>query len=490
MRKGKLATLAITLALVVTVLPAAMAAAPEGTAQQEWWAPYPPPPAAPPGNWVQAGPYAPVAWVLRAPMPMAAMDQAVAWAVNDGGLWVVSGLFNQGAAQRYDPPTDTWWLGAAAPFPVIQEPMDGCYGLDMQGHEVIVLFPDTTGVSALILQVYDITANSWLQWPMPPMFPPMGQWAHDIVSMYNITGQNVCYISGGATVGNPGGGNLSTLWKYSPATNQMVNLGNYNHIPGGFNHHASWYVPWVGQQGAICVGGGVDLNLVLWPSTQCYDRAAKVFLPPNVPLGPLPIPLGGMADGWKVDQGQYQIWIANGLDPALNFIGQSFFQDVTTGVWLFGPPMASATYRTEGDDWNGHLYAEGGSFGLFAPTPHNQFLVQEEIVLKAHVFRIKMTWKYAAAPGKYKVMTPVSVHDQAHVLLPGATVFGDYTLPNGTIVSMNKVTAANGVAKFPLNTAQVGLHQFCVTNITKAGYVYDPASNHLNPPCKSLQVGP
>ena len=128
------------------------------------------------------------------------------------------------------------------------------------------------------------------------------------------------------------------------------------------------------------------------------------------------------------------------------------------------------------------------------PDIHDTSWINKEIVCpqeySAHVFKMKMVWKYGARPGRYKVMTQVSVHDQAHVLLPGATVSGDYTLPNGTIVSLNKVTAPDGVAKFPLNTAQVGVHQFCVTNIAKAGYVYDPASNHLNPPCKSLQVGP
>jgi hypothetical protein len=475
-------------ALVAVSLPVAAAATPGAATQQEWWAAYPPPPEAL-GNEQAPAPDAPVGWFLKAPIPIPTMDQAVAWAVQDGGLWLVSGLFTGGATQRYDPPTDTWSLGAPAPFQPILEPMDGCYGLDAQGHEVIVLFPDTTGVSVGILQVYDITANAWFQWPRPAPFPAVGQWAHDIVSMYNINGQNLCYLSGGATVPNPGGGNLSTLWRYSPATNRIANLGSFSHIPGGFNHHASWYVPWVGSQGGICVGGGVDFNLMLWPTTQCYDLAARVFMPPNVPLGLLPIPLGGMADGWKLDGGQYQIWANNGLDPGLNFIGQSFFQDVTTGGWLIGPPMAGPTYRTEGDDWNSHLYAEGGSFGLFAPTPNNQFLMQQE-PLKAHVSRIKMSWSYSPLPNKYRVTTQVEVHDQAHALLPGATVLGDYTLPDGTVVSMSKVTGPTGMAKFPLTSTQVGVHQFCVTNITKAGYVYDPPSNHFNPPCRSIPVGP
>lgn len=491
---GLLALLLIaTLAVPAGAAPLAAAGTP---AQEDWWAPFPPPPSAP--NWVQAGPYAPVAWVLKSPSPQPHMDSAVIWTVGDGGLWSVSGLWTAGATQRYDPITDTWSLGAVAPWPAIQEPVDACYGYDANMHEVIILFPDTTGSVVGWLQVYDVTANAWVQWPTPAGFPPTGQWAHDIVSTFSAGWDipypyyNKCYISGGATVGWPGGGNLSTLWVYDPVTNTIANLGNFTHIAGGFNWHASWWVPWVGMPavGAICVAGGVDANLVLWPTTQCYDLAAGVFLPPNVPLGPIPLPLGGAADGWKWDGGQYQIWLMNGLDPNLVHWQGSAWIDAASPAWQIGPPMAAPTYRTEGDDWNGHLYAEGGSFLLFNPQTHNQFLVQEEILLKAHVSKMKMTWRYAARPGRYKVMSQVQVHDQAHVLLPGATVAGDYTLPDGTLISMAKVTGATGVAKFPYISTQVGVHQFCVTGIAKAGYVYDPASNHFNPPCKSLQVGP
>jgi hypothetical protein len=432
--------------------------------------------------------------MMQPPSPFPHMDSAVVYTVQNGGLWVVGGLWG-GGVQRYDPPTQTWWVGPPQPQPAIWEPTDGCYGLDANGHEVIILFPDTTGILVGALQVYDVTANAWVYWPTPPGFPPLGQWSSDIVSTayWDIPSpwNNKCFISGGATQGWPGGGNLSTLWMYDPVTNTIVNLGSYNHIPGGFNWHVSWYVPWVGVWGGICVGGGVDFNLNLWADTECYDLAAGVFMPPNVPLGPLPLPLGGAADGWKYDAGLLQLWLMNGLDPALNHWNQSAFIDVNMPGFLLGPPMAAPTYRTEGDDWNyNHAYAEGGSFLLWNPTPHNQFLVQEEILGTSHVGRMKINWKYAARPGWYKVIFLAQLHDQNHAPLSGGTVTGDYTYPDGTVQTMTQPIAAIGAVKFPLKTTMSGLYSFCVTGISIPGYPYDPNMNHTNPPCLTIQVGP
>ncbi|MBD3251729.1 hypothetical protein GF380_04735, partial [Candidatus Uhrbacteria bacterium] len=44
-----------------------------------------------------------------------------------------------------------------------------------------------------------------------------------------------------------------------------------------FNFHASWYVPWIGTEGGICVAGGLDHNSQLSKHTQCYDLASGTF---------------------------------------------------------------------------------------------------------------------------------------------------------------------------------------------------------------------
>jgi serine/threonine-protein kinase len=104
-----------------------------------------------------------------------------------------------------------------------------------------------------------------------------------------------------------------------------------------------------------------------------------------------------------------------------------------------------------------------------------------------HLNRMKQNWAPAARPGWYKVITNLIVHDQDHAGAAGVTVEADWTLPDGSVVPQTAITTAQGQAKFPLKTAQRGTHQFCVTDMVKEGYIYDPASNET-PECMSIEV--
>lgn len=314
-------------------------------------------------------------WQKRADSPVATMDNAVAWAVVDGGLWSVGGYGSGGATQRYDPGSDSWTLHTpeSSITPTIEYPADGCYGLDSDNHEVIVLFPNT-GSPVTTLHRYDITDDAWDEPAIPAGFPPEGRWAMDITSLYNVTRENVCYLSGGAT--QTGGGNVNNLWAYYPDTNITIYLGNFTYHPAGFDFHASWYVPWIGDAGAICVGGGADSQGNVIADTQCYDLATGGFRAPNADLGPLPEPWWGMADGWKIHNGRYQIWIANGVAQDWSLIGATAYADESTGGFVYGPPPLTSLYRLEGDSWLGHFYAEQGSSGGFTHTANQEQLVQ------------------------------------------------------------------------------------------------------------------
>lgn len=313
-------------------------------------------------------------WQRKTDSPESTMDNAVAWAVHDGGLWSVGGSGSGGAAQRYDPTYDTWITYTQTLTPYIEYPVDGCYGLDEDGHEVMVLFPDTiiTGT----LQRFDITDKTWELRPLPtdyPGDPPEGRWAQDIVSLYNVTSflypgseRNLCYISGGAT--QAGGGNVKNLWQYDPYKNETIYLGNYSVTDKGFDFHASWFVPWVGDQGSICVGGGVDFLGKVMADTQCYDIAADEFRQPNVDLGPLPEPCWGMADGWQFTNEEYQIWLANGIDHDGLFLPASAYASETSGGFHYGPMVPEALYLLEGDGWNGQFFTVGGSSVGFETT--------------------------------------------------------------------------------------------------------------------------
>ena len=317
-------------------------------------------------------------WQGKTSSPVPTMDNVVVWASHaDGGLWSIGGYGSQGATQRYDPHTDQWTIHTPETVitPAIEYPMDGCYGLDDQGHEIVVLFPDTIVTGTL--HVYDITADAWFERPIPVGYPPEGRWGHDVVSLLNVPGvnQNTCYMSGGSS--QEGGGRTRDLWQYNPETNVTAYLGAF---PASiwFGFHASWYVPWVGEEGAICVGGGIDHNSKsdVAVATQCYDLKTGTFRGESADLGLLPEPWWGMADGWQIYEGHYQIWIANGVAQDGTLIQASAYVDETTGGFVYGPEPVVGLYRLEGDGWDGQFFVEQGAAGGFWYRDFNHLLVQ------------------------------------------------------------------------------------------------------------------
>ncbi len=310
-------------------------------------------------------------WEARATTPFVSMDNV--FIEYDGMGYLVGGYGANGQVGIYDPVNNSWTTGAAEPSPRIQYTVDGCFGLNAAGEPVIVIFNDTaSGVTTW--HRYNIATNSWDTPPVPAGFPANGLWASDIVSTWRYNGQNVCYISGGATT--PGGGNLNTLYEYHPDTHTVVNLGNFTLHPAGFDFHASWYVPWVGSAGAICVGGGVDSGSVVFADTQCYDIAAGAFNAPNADLGQMLEGVWGTADGILYENGDYQLYVANGADAAFQLWPNSMYYSRNDGQWYYGPAPLYSVYRVEGDnvgDGQGcDFYVVTGSSGGFTPTSYNE----------------------------------------------------------------------------------------------------------------------
>jgi hypothetical protein len=319
-------------------------------------------------------------WESGKDSPIPSMDNVVVWASEeDGGLWSIGGYGSKGATQRYDPESDTWSTHTPETTitPTIEYPMDGCYGLNGSGDEIIVLFPDTLVTDTL--HIFDITQDSWYTESIPSFYPSEGRWSQDVVSLLNNPSvkpgldKNACYLSGGST--QTGGGRTRDLWVYYPDTNSGSYLGNF---PAAvwFDFHASWYVPWVGNKGSICVGGGIDHKSQINDTTQCYDLATNTFRGLNADLGPLPEPWWGMADGWQIYNGQYQIWIANGVDQFGKLLPASAYMDATTGGFVPGPDIPVSLDRLEGDGWNGQFYTLSGSAGGFSYSSYNQRLEQ------------------------------------------------------------------------------------------------------------------
>ncbi|MFZ5918178.1 MAG: hypothetical protein ACOYZ7_14645 [Chloroflexota bacterium] len=315
-------------------------------------------------------------WQTLTDTRVATMDNVVVWASHeDGGLWSIGGLGSDGATQRYDPAADAWqtFQPETVITPAIEYPIDGCYGLNGAGHEVVVLFPDTLVTDTL--HIFDITDRSWYAEAIPAGYPEIGRWGHDIVSLLNHTGENVCYLSGGAT--RPGGGETRDLREYHPDNNTSRFIGSFfsDTVQVWFNFHASWYVPWVGDEGAICVAGGADHTHQINAHSQCFDLASETFNAADADLGPLPEPWWGMADGWQIVGGEYQIWLANGVAQDGTLLPVSAYASATSGGFAYGPAPPVSLYRLEGAGFQNQFVTVGGAQGGFWYSQHHMLLV-------------------------------------------------------------------------------------------------------------------
>jgi hypothetical protein len=322
-------------------------------------------------------------WLRRADSITPTMDSVVVWASHrDGGLWSIGGYGSEGATQRFDPSSNTWetFESQTVITPMIEYPVDGCYGLDGPNpdtaHEIVVLFPDTLLTDTL--HVFDITDKRWYKRPIPSFFPAVpsatydyiGFWGFDVVSLLNnpvvhdIPDTNSCYLSGGNHE-KPGGGTTRNLWQYNPETNEGQYVGDFADSGTVFGFHASWYVPWIGNQGAICVAGGADHNHYIHNSTQCYDIDANAFNALNADLGTLPERWWGMADGWQITDQGYELWVANGVAQDGTLLSSSAYFREGMSDFEYGPEIPHGLYRLEGDGWNNQFYTLNGSRGGF-----------------------------------------------------------------------------------------------------------------------------
>ena len=140
------------------------------------------------------------------------------------------------------------------------------------------------------------------------------------------------------------------------------------------------------------------------------------------------------------------------------------------------------------------LWAFDGASGLVPLTGYGGLwhssvaFVPTEAADTLHIDRMKANW-HTAMTGGYRLTALVRVYDQGAEAVEGASVYGEWTLPNGSVEPQLGTTPTNylGIAKFRLKSPQVGVYQFCVTDLVLAGYGYDPGANQ-DGPCKDVTV--
>jgi PKD repeat protein len=181
--------------------------------------------------------------------------------------------------------------------------------------------------------------------------------------------------------------------------------------------------------------------------------------------------------------------------PDLPYVGEQVtFSGSASGTlpisyaWTFGDGGADTGATVT------HTYAEAGSYTVAmtasntcgTQTVQDSITVQPVIASALHLNVLKIH-KANPRPGVFKILTMLRVHDESHAVVPGVTVFSQWTRPNGSTVDQQAVTSVLGRAIFAQRFFEAGTYQFCVLTMTKSGYTYDPAANE-QPACKSVVV--
>ncbi|HNS51923.1 MAG TPA: kelch repeat-containing protein [Anaerolineae bacterium] len=416
----------------------------------------------------------------------------------DGRVYVAGGwsTYAQPTLYIYDPASNSWSTGAPMP-----EPRFAYAGVALGGRYYVI--GGTNGLSyQKTLWAYDPATNSW-----DTGLPSMAA-----ARRYPLAGAmgGKLYVAGGMSSNIT---YVNATERYDPAT-------------------AAWSVAaplpadgWVRAADAVLadrylvLAGGASTDVTASASALAYDSVQDLWgwLPK---MGHLLYALEGDGDGnriWLVsgrlyenEAWSYSLYNTESLPcPAcIPVLDAAFTWTPTsplagspatfTATAQGSPPIAYAWDWGDGTTGSGnpalHTYAAAGTYTITMTASNcGQQVIQHSVTVVAgnmlHLNANKLIWRPGVVPGTYAVLAALRIHDQNHAVVQGATLSGTWTLPDATTVTQTTVTNPLGLGKFTVVKGLTGTYQFCLTAMSKAGYVYDPDANEA-PVCKTIVVGP
>jgi hypothetical protein len=179
-----------------------------------------------------------------------------------------------------------------------------------------------------------------------------------------------------------------------------------------------------------------------------------------------------------------QLWLADGIYNAITTSISSFF-DVLTWTWNAGAvPPTTAVYRTSLAKLDNELYLVGGSTAGFSYTGladrHSQCMAPTPMWVE----NINMT--YVPRQRVYGVKASFRILELFHDPVDGALVYVQWTLPDGTVILREGFTSMRGQLMLSIRSPQTGAYHVCVTDVQKAGNVYDSGRNKET--CDTIMV--
>jgi hypothetical protein len=271
----------------------------------------------------------------------------------DNLIWSIMGYGSTHTVRTYNPANDSWTVIPDSEFPNGQNftRSGASYGSKAYA------YGDSHTENFTGLWSYDMANNVWAN-ETPSGTPPAqtGIWAPAWVADPET---GYLYITGGAT--SPGGGNLTTVYVFNPATNAWLTpLPNFT-SPRNF-HAAYIFTNPVNGHKMLAVAGGVNSANVVLSSTQCYDFVTGTWNAENADIPALPQSWWGMGYANNTKWGKHELWLVGGVDASNEIIPGSAYYDVANGIWVdAGTYHATKVYRTSSIAMNGVVYKIGGS---------------------------------------------------------------------------------------------------------------------------------
>lgn len=111
-----------------------------------------------------------------------------------------------------------------------------------------------------------------------------------------------------------------------------------------------------------------------------------------------------------------------------------------------------------------------------AATVKDCEMVPESGLTTMHVDGIKMRYRDFGG-GRYIVYGLLRILDEFGQRVVGAEATVEWTLPGGTTEEQQALTNPQGVVRFRVRSRDTGAFELCVTDVTAAGYLYDPSQN-------------
>ncbi len=195
--------------------------------------------------------------------------------------------------------------------------------------------------------------------------------------------------------------------------------------------------------------------------------------------------LGDYVDGPIVDPQNTQLLV--GSATTLNFAGYIISESAQDGHELWRVNLPAEAGFNQSTDTRARFTPDGSTVYLTTYTATGDNNTSRSFVYaldtaaatsQALLRSTNITLTTAKARTAIKATGRVTVKDANGLAVAGVTTAVTWTLPGGTTTSQTVLTNTKGLASFKV-TSVSGTYTLTVTNLTKAGYVFDPTNSVL-----------